>query len=107
MESELPSPSSIARARPLCRIPTSSFLMGSDAGADDERPAHRVSVDAFLLAACQVTNVEYALFLQATNHAPPPSWGVAAFDDPAQPVVAVRRPDTPPQRAMPLPLTAP
>jgi formylglycine-generating enzyme required for sulfatase activity len=63
--------------------------MGSDAGSDDERPVHRVSVNAFLLGAFQVTNAEYALFLQATNHAAPPSWGVAVFDDPEQPVVAV------------------
>ena len=63
--------------------------MGSGDGADDERPVHRVWVDAFALGACQVTNAEYALFLQATAHAPPPSWGRTGFDHPAQPVVAV------------------
>lgn len=63
--------------------------MGSGTGADDERPIHRVSTGTFLLAACQVTNAEYALFLQATSHEPPPSWGVAPFDDLAKPVVAV------------------
>lgn len=63
--------------------------MGSDTGSDDERPIHRVSVGAFLLAACQVTNGEYAHFLQTTGHTPPPSWGSAPFDDRAQPVVAV------------------
>lgn len=70
-------------------IPASSFLMGSEAGAENERPVHRVWVGAFLLGACQVTNGEYALFLQATGHAAPPSWGSAPFDDPEQPVVAV------------------
>src|SRR5258708_11865726 len=89
MGSHLLSSSSLASAPSLCRIPASSFLMGSDAGADDERPVHRVSVGAFLLGACQVTNAEYGLFLQATGHAPPPSWRSAPFDDPAQPVVAV------------------
>ena len=28
-------------------VPAGSFLMGSDEGQDDERPVHRVHVDAF------------------------------------------------------------
>lgn len=63
--------------------------MGSEDGQDNERPVHRVRVDRFAIGACQVTNREYALFLQSAGHAPPPSWGHADFDDPAQPVVAV------------------
>jgi hypothetical protein len=35
--------------------------MGSASGQDCERPIHRVWIDAFLLAATQVTNAEYAL----------------------------------------------
>lgn len=73
----------------LIAIPATSFRMGSEDGADDERPIHRVSIDAFAIGACQVTNAEYALFLDATGHPSPPSWGRAGFDDPAQPVVAV------------------
>ena len=41
--------------------------MGSDTGQDSERPIHRVWIDAFLLAATQVTNAEYARFLRATG----------------------------------------
>ncbi len=63
--------------------------MGSASGSDDERPVHRVSVSALLLGTRQVTNAEYALFLLATGHERPPSWGSTPFDDPAQPVVAV------------------
>jgi formylglycine-generating enzyme required for sulfatase activity len=63
--------------------------MGSEDGAGDERPVHRVWIDAFALGATQVTNAEYALFLQSTGHPPPPSWGRAGFDHPAQPVVSV------------------
>src|SRR5260370_19712841 len=58
-------------------------------GSDNERPAHRVWVDAFQLAACQVTNAEYARFLSATNCAAPPQWNDANFNHPQQPVVAV------------------
>jgi formylglycine-generating enzyme required for sulfatase activity len=73
----------------LISIPESSFLMGCETGADNERPLHRVRVDRFEIGACQVTNREFALFLQSTGHAPPPMWGRQHVDDPAQPVVAV------------------
>ncbi len=63
--------------------------MGSEEGTDNERPVHRVRVSAFALAASQVTNAEYALFLQSTGHPPPPFWSRTNFDHPTQPVVAV------------------
>jgi formylglycine-generating enzyme required for sulfatase activity len=73
----------------LISIAESSFLMGSDDGPDNERPIRRVRVDRFAIGACQVTNAEYALFLRATGHPPPPTWGHANFEDPSQPVVSV------------------
>jgi formylglycine-generating enzyme required for sulfatase activity len=36
--------------------------MGQNDGRDDERPAHRVTVSAFRMARCQVSNAEYAAF---------------------------------------------
>ncbi len=63
--------------------------MGEETGRDDERPAHRVWVDAFLLGACQVRNSEYGEFLIATSSAPPPHWKDVHFNHPDQPVVAV------------------
>jgi formylglycine-generating enzyme required for sulfatase activity len=59
------------------------FAMGSDAGHDNERPVHRVSVDPFEIGACVVTNSDYALF------EPPPFAHDPKFNDPRQPVVAV------------------
>jgi formylglycine-generating enzyme required for sulfatase activity len=73
----------------LVAIPEGSFLMGSDSGQDCERPIHRVFIDAFLLAATQVTNAEYEFFLRATGAALPPHWQDADFNHPQQPVVAV------------------
>jgi formylglycine-generating enzyme required for sulfatase activity len=73
----------------LVAIPGTWFEMGSETGARDERPVHRVWVDPFELGACQVTNAEYARFLESTGHAPPPWWGSAHLSDPDQPVVAV------------------
>src|SRR5277367_3299652 len=73
----------------LVRVPGGWFLMGSDSGQDCERPVHRVWVDAFLLAATQVTNAEYERFLHATGAQPPPFWNDANFNHPQQAVAGV------------------
>jgi formylglycine-generating enzyme required for sulfatase activity len=73
----------------LVRIPEGWFVMGSEVGQDNERPVHRVWVDGFLLAACQVTNADYSHFLHATGSQPPPFWDDLNFNHPEQPVVAV------------------
>src|SRR5260370_40463054 len=49
----------------MVRIPEGWFGMGCESGRDDEKPVHRVWVDAFELAAYQVTNAEYACFLRS------------------------------------------
>ncbi len=72
----------------MVAIPLGWFLMGSDAGQENEQPVHRVWVDAFELAEFQVTNAEYAKFLTATNHRAPLHWQDANFSHPEQPVVA-------------------
>ena len=79
----------------MLRIPEGWFLMGSDAnqpGQDNERPVHRVWIDAFELAACQVTNADYGKFLAATGHdkvqRKPLHWDDPNFSHPEQPAVA-------------------
>jgi len=69
-------------------IPAGWFLMGSEAGQENEQPVHRVWVDEFEMAACQVTNGEYGKFIAATGHRKPLHWDDALFSDPEQPVVA-------------------
>jgi formylglycine-generating enzyme len=70
-------------------IPAGWFLMGSQAGQDNERPVHRVWVDAFEIGACQVTRAQYSLFLAASGTPNPPYWDDPNFSHPEQPVVAV------------------
>ena len=79
----------IALHAPLVRIEGTWFMMGSEDGADNERPIHRVWVDTFELGAWQVTHGQYVSLLESTGHAPPPFWDDSKFNDPNQPVVAV------------------
>ena len=46
-------------------IPAGEFRMGSNSGNDDEKPVHSVYVDAFYMDKYEVTNAEYAEFLNA------------------------------------------
>jgi sulfatase modifying factor 1 len=73
----------------LARIPEGWFAMGCESGQENERPVHRVWVDSFELAAFQLTNADYAQFIEATKCQPPPNWKDPLFSHPKQPVVAV------------------
>jgi formylglycine-generating enzyme required for sulfatase activity len=64
------------------------FQMGSDDGADDERPAHGVWIGAFELAVYPVTCRAYEQFLRATDHEPPRDWQLLSTI-PYRPVVGV------------------
>jgi formylglycine-generating enzyme required for sulfatase activity len=55
----------------LALIPGGEFVMGSNDADDDERPAHRLYVDDFLMSVHQVTNGEYARFVGDTGHRAP------------------------------------
>jgi formylglycine-generating enzyme required for sulfatase activity len=70
-------------------IPDGEFLMGCDQGRDEEKPVHRVWVDAFEMAVHQVRNRDYACFLESTRHPAPPQWNDSNLNDPDQPVVSV------------------
>ena len=73
----------------MVRVPGGWFWMGCEIGRDDEKPLHRVWVDAFELAAYQVTNVEYACFLAAMSYPQPSCWNDPNFNHPKMPVVAI------------------
>ena len=73
----------------LILIPATTFVMGSDAGQEDETPPHTVELSPFYLGRCAVTNREYALFLEQSAISPPVCWNDPRFNHPDQPVVAV------------------
>jgi len=48
-------------------VPAGEFIMGSQEGSPDERPAWRVCLEAFYIDRYQVTNAQYARFLNAVG----------------------------------------
>ncbi|MFC1718367.1 formylglycine-generating enzyme family protein [Candidatus Poribacteria bacterium] len=61
---------------PMVLIPAGEFQMGDafSEGGIDERPIHTVYMDAFYIAAYEVTNAQYRRFVQATGHRAPEGW---------------------------------
>jgi formylglycine-generating enzyme required for sulfatase activity len=75
---------------PMAYVPAGCFLMGSEAGDEDERPIHDICLPAFWIGQTEVTNAQYAACVNA-GHCQPPL-DPAAFEDPAfgdHPVVSI------------------
>ena len=47
----------------MTRVPAGTFIMGSNNGPEDERPQHKVSLAEFFIDRNQLTNTEFARFL--------------------------------------------
>jgi formylglycine-generating enzyme required for sulfatase activity len=60
----------------MVEIPAGEFTMGSDGtqALEDERPSHRVWLDAFSVDVHEVTTAQYAAFLAAASRAAPWQW---------------------------------
>ncbi len=52
----------------LVWVPGGSFAMGSDRHYPEEAPAHRVTVDGFWMDRMQVTNADFAQFVEDTGY---------------------------------------
>jgi formylglycine-generating enzyme required for sulfatase activity len=61
---------------PMALVPAGEFIMGSQGGAADEQPVHRVYVDAFFMDKYEVSVGQYAKFLEATSLEAPPDWDI-------------------------------
>lgn len=55
-------------------IPAGEFFMGSNNGNVDEKPEHPVYLDAFYIDKYEVTNREYAIFLNAVKNDKVTEW---------------------------------
>ncbi len=73
-------------------VPAGVFILGSDRGCDNERPASPVFIDAFYIDEHEVTNDAYREFCVRTKRQPPPNpKGDPAYfsSKPSHPVVNV------------------
>ena len=64
-------PPHMFRTHQMAKIPGGKFIMGTDEPhfhADGEQPARWVKIDAFYMDVYEVSNAEFQLFVQATNH---------------------------------------
>lgn len=61
---------------PMAAIPAGEFWMGVDGtiGLEDERPRHKVWLDAYAMDVYEITTGRYARFLAATGRTPPWRW---------------------------------
>lgn len=59
----------------LIEIPGGVFQMGRNDSLPTEQPAHQVTVNPFSMDKNEVTNAEYARFVNEANHTPPEQWG--------------------------------
>lgn len=54
-------------AEMMVEVPAGEFTMGNDGGEDDEKPAHTVTLEAFEMDMFEVTNAEFAKFVEETD----------------------------------------
>jgi formylglycine-generating enzyme required for sulfatase activity len=62
-------------------VPGGEFVLGSDAGNEDETPQQTMSIDAFNIDVYPITNAEYKEFVDATGHEPPRTWKEGAYPE--------------------------
>jgi formylglycine-generating enzyme required for sulfatase activity len=75
---------------PMALVPAGEFLMGSNQGASDERPVHRVYLDAYYIDKFEVTTSQFSKFLEDTGRKQPDKWGeINPTFDWVRPVVGV------------------
>jgi formylglycine-generating enzyme required for sulfatase activity len=55
-------------AEMMVEIPAGEFTMGNDGGDDDEKPAHTVTLEAFEIDMFEVTNADFARFVEETGY---------------------------------------
>jgi formylglycine-generating enzyme required for sulfatase activity len=68
-----PTPSPIAPEAPqvtdiMIEIPAGPFVMGQDDGDREDRPAHQVDLPAYEIDKFEVTNADFAAFVEATGY---------------------------------------
>jgi formylglycine-generating enzyme required for sulfatase activity len=77
----LPTEITDAKGVSMVLVPAGEFIMGSDNGQADEKPAHQVYLDAFYMDKYEVTNAHYQACVNAGACFPPSS--IKSFTHPS------------------------
>ena len=86
-----PEPPKAARSEDgaeMVLVPAGEFLVGSNE-SNDEKPPHRVYLDAYSIDKYETTNALYKRFMDATGPPAPSDWTNSRFNELNQPVVGV------------------
>jgi formylglycine-generating enzyme required for sulfatase activity len=85
----------------MVTIPAGTFIIGNNgrnssegSGDPDETPERRVYLDSYRIDKYEVTNAQYAVFVQATNHRVPKHWPTSRSTGGSRPSIAY-----PPEKA--------
>jgi formylglycine-generating enzyme required for sulfatase activity len=70
----LPSEITDVQGVPMRLVPAGEFTMGSENGDEDEKPVHKVTLDAFYIDVYEVTNARYKTCVDAGGCIPPPKF---------------------------------
>ncbi len=92
LEMKPPAPKSVVNeidGTALILVPAGEFIMGSNAHERNERPQRTVYLDEYRIAKYPVTNAQYKLFVEATQHDEPKYCDDNRYNWPNQPVVGV------------------
>jgi len=65
---------------PMVLVPAGCFIMGRDDYAEDEKPAHEQCVDEFWIGKYEVTNAQFAEFINAGGYDNPEYWTEAGWE---------------------------
>ncbi|HSF22831.1 MAG TPA: SUMF1/EgtB/PvdO family nonheme iron enzyme [Blastocatellia bacterium] len=69
-----PAPPPPAIPPGMVMVKAGTYTIGRDDGDPIEAPGHPVTLAAYYIDRVEVTNAEYAKFVQATRHKPPANW---------------------------------
>lgn len=58
----------------LVEIPAGEFVMGTDRGERNERPAHKVYLDVYSISRYEISRRQYRAFLESSTHPKPFFW---------------------------------
>lgn len=71
----------VALVGEMVMVPAGSFVMGhATLGSTNNRPAHTVSLDAFLIDKYEVSNAEYEQFISAGGYSTSAYWSAEGWD---------------------------